>query len=139
MVKKYLDKISGPLLDRIDIQIEVPAVKFDEMNAPSSSETSAEIRKRVNSARSFATARKASLGIDLRYADKKEYCAFSKDAEELLKMAFERLALSARGYDRIVKVARTIADLSLSESVERAHVLEAVQLRSIDRKYFNFL
>ncbi len=138
-VKKYLDKISGPLLDRIDIQIEVPAVKFDEMNAPSSAETSAEIRKRVNLARAFATERKNALGIDLKYADKKEYCAFSKEAENLLKMAFERLTLSARGYDRIVKVARTIADLSLSESVEKAHVLEAVQLRSIDRKYFNFL
>lgn len=135
-VRRYLGKISGPLLDRIDIQIEVPAIKYDEMNSSVSAESSAEIRKRVNAARAFASERRRQA--DPRRADKKESCAFTKEADEMLKTAFEKLSLSARGYDRIVKVARTIADLSLSPTVERAHVLEAVQLRSLDRKYFNF-
>ncbi len=140
-VKKYLDKISGPLLDRIDIQIEVPSVKFEQMNGEGDAETSRVVKARVDAARQFAARRIKSMGLDAntdRYF-KKEYCRFSPSADAVLKNAFDKLALSARGYDRIVRVARTIADLALSETVESEHVFEAVQLRSLDRKYFNFL
>lgn len=136
-VRKYLDKISGPLLDRIDIQIEVPAVKFDEINGKSQAESSDEVRARVNRAREFSRQRIEKMGISEKDAHKKENGNFSTEAEEILKTAFDKLLLSARGYDRIVKVARTIADLAFSYTVERAHVLEAVQLRSLDRKYFS--
>ena len=136
-VRKYLDKISGPLLDRIDIQIEVPAVKFDEINAKSRAESSDEVRARVNRAREFSRQRMEKQGLTEKDAYKKENCSFSSQGEEILKTAFDKLLLSARGYDRIVKVARTIADLALSDTVEREHVLEAVQLRSLDRKYFS--
>ena len=136
-MRKYLDKISGPLLDRIDIQIEVPAVKYDDMNSSTKAESSEVVRQRVNKARAFRLDRIKAIGVDALHEDKKENCAFTKEAEDTMKLAFEKLSLSARGYDRIVKVARTIADLALSPTVERAHVLEAVQLRSLDRKYFN--
>ncbi len=138
-VKKYLDKISGPMLDRIDIQTEVPAIGFDEMNSSVKAESSAEIKKRVNRAREFAAGRIKQLGLENtpERASKKENCCFSYDADEMLKNAFETLALSARGYDRVVRVSRTIADLEGSYSVETDHVFEAIQLRSLDRKYFN--
>ncbi len=140
-VKKYIDKISGPLLDRIDIQIEVPAVKYDEMDSSSKAESSAEVRARINRAREFSVNRIKKLGLenDLYHAYKKENCNFSQDAEAILRLSFEKLALSARGYDRIVRVSRTIADMALSDTVEREHIFEAVQLRSLDRKYFNLL
>ena len=137
MVKKYLDKISGPLLDRIDIQIEVPAMKFNDINSNVPVETSEQIRQRVNTARAFAKKRRERLGLDITRAYKKENCSFTKEADAILEMAFDKLLLSARGYDRIVKIARTIADLSLCENVEKQHILEAVQLRSLDRKYFS--
>lgn len=140
-VRKYLDKISGPLLDRIDIQIEVPAIKFDEMNSSVKAESSAEVRKRVNAARAFSKQRLEKLGLqnDSIHAYKKENCHFTYEADEMLRTAFDKLSLSARGYDRIVRVARTIADLAGSYTVEKAHVFEAIQLRSLDRKYFNVL
>ncbi|MBE6700596.1 MAG: ATP-binding protein [Ruminococcaceae bacterium] len=140
-VKRYIDKISGPLLDRIDIQIEVPAVNFDEMNSSTVLENSEKVRQRVNRARKFSIKRLEKLGIkkDDVHRYKKENCAFSNEAEEVLKTAFEKLSLSARGYDRIVRVARTIADLENSDTVEKRHIFEAVQLRSLDRKYFNIL
>ena len=138
-VKKYLDKISGPMLDRIDIQIEVPAISYDQMNSKTKSETSEVVRSRVNAAREFAAKRLMKLGLenDPVHAGLKENCAFSYEADDVLKIAFEKLSLSARGYDRIVRVARTVADLDGSFSVEKQHVFEAVQLRSLDRKYFN--
>ena len=132
-VRKYLGKISGPLLDRIDIQIEVPALKFDDLNTSGKLETTLEVRKRVNEARAFANERKLKCN-----SDRKEDLLFTKEADEMLKLAFDKLMLSARGYDRIVKVARTVADMSLSNTVEKVHILEAIQLRSLDRKYFNF-
>ena len=133
-VKKYLDKISGPMLDRIDIQIEVPAVSYDQMNSGAKSESSEAVRSRVNAAREFAAKRLIKLGLekDSLHARLKENCAFSYEADEMLKMAFEKLTLSARGYDRIVRVARTVADLDGSFSVEKQHVFEAIQLRSLD-------
>ena len=138
-VKKYLDKISGPMLDRIDIQIEVPAISYDQMNSKTKSETSEVVRSRVNAAREFAAKRLIKLGLenDPVHAGLKENCAFSYEADDVLKVAFDKLSLSARGYDRIVRVARTVADLDGSFSVEKQHVFEAVQLRSLDRKYFN--
>ncbi|MBE6650874.1 MAG: ATP-binding protein [Ruminococcaceae bacterium] len=138
-VKKYLDKISGPMLDRIDIQIEVPAVSYDQMNSGAKLESSEAVRSRVNAAREFAAKRLIKLGLekDPLHARLKENCAFSYEADEMLKMAFEKLTLSARGYDRIVRVARTVADLDRSFSVEKQHVFEAIQLRSLDRKYFD--
>lgn len=138
-VKRYLDKISGPLLDRIDIQIEVPAIKFDQMNSGEKAESSATVRERVNRAREFSADRISKMGLknSVSQAYKKENCCFSHEADEVLKNAYEKLMLSARGYDRIVRVARTIADLAHSYSVEKEHVFEAVQLRSLDRKYFN--
>ncbi len=138
-VKKYLGKISGPMLDRIDVQVEVPAIPFDEMNSSVKAESSAAVKERVNRAREFARRRLASLGLenDPYRAGKKENCGFTYEADEMLRKAFDELSLSARGYDRIVKVARTVADLSESYSVEVGHVFEAMQLRSLDKKYFN--
>ncbi len=132
-VRKYLGKISGPLLDRIDIQIEVPALKFDDLNTTGKLETTLEVRKRVNEARQFTLERRKKCN-----SENKEALFFTKEADELLKLVFDKLTLSARGYDRIVKVARTVADLSLSKTVEKSHLLEAIQFRSLDRKYFNF-
>lgn len=137
-VKRYLDKVSGPMLDRIDIHIEVPAVKFEEMNSGVKSESSAAVRQRVNKAREFTVKRLKEMGLESNSfaANKKENCCFSYKADEILKYAFEQLNLSARGYDKIVKLARTIADMEGSYSVEENHVFEAIQLRSLDRKYF---
>ncbi|MEA4831356.1 MAG: YifB family Mg chelatase-like AAA ATPase [Oscillospiraceae bacterium] len=139
-VEKYLSKISGPLLDRIDIQIEVPAVSFDEITAPVSSESSFEIRKRVEKAREIAAERYKEIGVFanglLGPSHAKKYCNYSEAAKNVLETAFERLNLSARGYDRILRVSRTIADLEGEDMIGSDHVLEAVQLRSLDRKYF---
>lgn len=138
-VHRYVSKISGPLLDRIDIQIEVPAISYDEMSNPERAESSAEVKARVNEARAFRRQRIEKLGIPYGSADadKKENCALSPEAEEVLKRAFETLSLSARGFMRTVSVARTIADLDKSESVMPVHVYEAIRLRQLDRKYFS--
>lgn len=139
-IKKYLSKISGPLLDRIDIQIEVPAVKFDDISSDSASESSEAILKRVIAARAFAAERYRDEGIkansQLSPSQIRKYCVMTEDAKVLLRAAFERMNLSARGYNRILRVARTVADLELSSNIEAKHVAMAVQLRSLDRKYF---
>ena len=133
-VQNYVNRISGPLLDRIDIIIEVPAVKFEELRARRPGETSAAIRERVNAARAvqqkrFAgtgTVSNAHMGPDqLRTA-----CALSNECAALMKEAFEALGLTARSYDRILKVARTIADLEGAETIGPNHLLEAVQYRT---------
>ena len=149
-VQKYLDRISGPLLDRIDIQIELPAVTFEEMRGVSDrkEEYSADIRARVNRARAFGKERFARLAekagtsgeflsnAALTPAEIRTQCALDAEAETIFRAAFEKLGLSARGHDRILRVARTIADLAGSENITAVHIAEAIQLRSLDRKYW---
>jgi len=140
-IDRYLSKISGPLLDRIDIQIEVPAISFEEMTNKAPGESSEEIRKRVDKARALASERYKEYGVAfngaLTPALLKKFCVYTDGAKMLLQAAFEKLNLSARGYDRILRVARTIADLDGSEVINEIHISEAVQLRSLDRKYFS--
>ncbi len=140
-IRKYLSRISGPLLDRIDIQIEMPSLSYEEISSDAAtSETSAEIRKRVNAARDFARQRYKKVKINsnsaLTSAEIRKYCPLDDGAKALLKKAFDALGLSARGYDRILRVARTIADLDKSETISAAHIAEAIQFRSLDRKYW---
>ncbi len=139
VVQRYLAKISGPLLDRIDLHVEVTPVSFDQMTANRPAETSATIRERVIKARDIQTERFADHeGI---YSNAmmpsqvvKEVCQISEPGRALLKTAMERLGLSARAYDRILKVSRTIADLSASEEIKIEHLAEAIQYRSLDRE-----
>jgi magnesium chelatase family protein len=142
-VKRYLDRVSGPLLDRIDIQIELGPVSFDDMHAGGEEgEHSSEIRARVNRARAFAASR-FGAGSDhffnaaLSPAEVRTHCALDEEAEALLRGAFERLGLTARGHDRVLRVARTIADLAESPTIRREHIAEAISYRSLDRKYWN--
>ena len=140
-IKKYLSKISGPLLDRIDIQIELPALEFSELSKKEDSETSAEIRKRVSAARKAAMARFEGSEIvknaDMTTRHIRRWCQLDLAGERLLKAAFDSMGMSARAYDRILRVARTIADLAGSENITAEHIAEALQLRSLDRKYWN--
>ncbi|MBQ9544120.1 MAG: YifB family Mg chelatase-like AAA ATPase [Clostridia bacterium] len=139
-VRKYLSRISGPLLDRIDIQIEVPAVDFEQLNDTSPAESSAEVRKRVNAARKIAVERYKELGIGsngaLNGTLTRRFCVPDQAAAGTLETAFRTLGLSARGYDRILRLSRTIADLEGDQMIGEDHVMEAIQLRSLDRKYF---
>lgn len=143
-IRKYLSRISGPLLDRMDIQLEVPPVDFDALGSSTKTEeTSETVRARVNAARKFASERAVKAGTPLRRnADltTKEiecYCVLEEDARALLKAAFERLGMSARGYDKVLRLSRTIADLDASETIGANHIAEAIKLRSLDKKYFN--
>lgn len=139
-IARYVGKISGPLLDRIDIHIEVPAVEYDELSSDEKSESSAQIKSRVDKARKIQTKRFAGTGIfsnsQMTSAMIREYCKLSIDAHKMLKNAFESIGLSARAHDRILKVARTIADLDGMEQIEFKHIAEAIQYRSLDRKYW---
>ncbi len=141
MRKRYMDKVSGPVLDRIDIHIEVAPVDYEQLSCKTPEESSDDIRKRVNRAREIQQKRFAGTDIscNAKMSPKmtKEYCVLSDDANRLLKMSFERLALSARAYDKILRMARTIADLDESENIELNHISEALQYRSLDRKYWN--
>lgn len=140
-VSKYLNQVSGPLLDRMDLHVEVPPVDFEALSAKSKSESSADIRARVNAARKIQHQRYSGSGITcnarLTTSMLKEYCALSDTANSLLKNAFDSMALSGRAYDRILKVSRTIADLAGSERIDAEHVAEAIQFRSLDRKYWH--
>ncbi len=147
-IKTYMSKISGPLLDRIDIQVEVSSLTYDELSVPSGGETSAEIRARVNRARKFARQRCMAAvaedsdiqmiykNSDMSTKHLAKFCKLDDDAAELLRSAYDKMGLSARGYDRLLRVARTIADLAESENITRLHIAEAIQLRTLDRKYF---
>jgi magnesium chelatase family protein len=135
-IQHYLGKISGPLLDRIDIHVEVPAVPFQELRSNAPTESSAEIRARVERARATQTARGWCNARMPSRAIRKQ-CALDASGERTLEMAVRRMGLSARAHDRILKVARTIADLGESPNVSAKHVAEAVQYRSLDRNYWN--
>ncbi|MDE7454400.1 MAG: YifB family Mg chelatase-like AAA ATPase, partial [Clostridia bacterium] len=138
-IHRYLSKLSGPLLDRIDIHIEVDNVTYDDLQIDTLAEPSESIRKRVNVAREIQLARLAPSGrrcnAQMTSADIKKYCKLSNESIELVKESFERLNLSARAYNRILKVARTIADLDGSENITVRHVAESLQYRALDRKY----
>ena len=141
-IREYLQRISGPLLDRIDIQIEVPPLSYEELSGTRPSESSADIRKRVVEARRLAGNRYAENGekifsnASLSSRQIRKYCSLSSDAERLLRNAFDKMGLSGRGYDRRLRLSRTIADLDKSEPIQVNHIAEAIQLRSLDRKYW---
>jgi magnesium chelatase family protein len=142
MIQRYVSKISGPLLDRIDIHIEVPAVKYKELRAPAPSEDSAAVRQRVIDARNRQTERyradkKTYSNAQMLPKMIRKYCAITSDGEKLLENAITRLGLSARAHDRILKVARTIADLDAAENIEPRHLSEAIQYRTLDRSYWS--
>lgn len=138
VVQRYLSKISGPLLDRIDLHVEVTPISFDEMTANRKSETSEQIRERVVRARdiqAFRFKEQASVYCNAMMPSNmvKDICDINDAGRSLLKVAMERLGLSARAYDRILKVSRTVADLSGSEEIKVEHLSEAIQYRSLDR------
>ncbi len=139
-VQRYLNKVSGPLLDRIDLHIEVPPVEFEQLASREKAESSAAIRQRVNAARAIQQRRFAGTGITsnarIPTSLLKEFCPLTEGANALLKGAFERMGLSARAYDRLLKVARTIADLAGCDTIDTPHIAEAIQYRSLDRKYW---
>lgn len=142
-VSRYLSRVSGPLLDRIDLHIEVPPVEFDQLSASGSEEPSAAIQQRVERARALQRERyrnhqtsPAACNAKILPELLKAACPMTESARRLLKLSFEKLGLSARAYDRILKVARTIADLDQEEIIQSGHMAEAVQYRSLDRKYW---
>ena len=148
-IKRYLSQISGPLLDRIDIQIEVPSVSFEDMNRNIPSEPSESIRERVAKARKFAldrfeaASKEANSDVPMIYKNSemgqrhiRRFCELDDAASRLLAAAYERLSLSARGYDRLIRVSRTIADLDASEVIKENHVAEAIRYRTLDKKYW---
>ena len=138
-IQNYLGRVSGPLLDRIDLHIEVPQVKFREIAGEQNGESSAAIRDRVVSARNRQQARfkekpKITCNARMGTRELKQFCALDEPTKELLKFAMADLNLSARAYDRILKVARTIADLAGAENIASEHISEAIQYRSLDRQ-----
>jgi magnesium chelatase family protein len=139
MVQRYLSKISGPLMDRIDLHVEVVPVSFDEMVANRKTETSAEIRSRVVRAREIQAERfrnEEAIYCNAMMPSNmvKDVCYVDDAGRGLLKNAMERVGLSGRAYDRILKVSRTVADLSGSEEIKAEHLAEAIQYRSLDRE-----
>lgn len=139
-IKKYMGRISGPLLDRIDIHLEVSSVKYEKLNCKTQVESSEEIRKRVNNARLIQKERYKEYGIysnsELSPKLIERYCKLNSQSSKLLENSFEKLGLSARAYGRILKVARTIADLEGEEEIQTNHLAEAIQYRNLDRKYW---
>jgi magnesium chelatase family protein len=135
-IQHYLGKISGPLLDRIDIHVEIPSVPFKELRGDTSAESSAEIRARVERSRTVQHAR-GFYNSRMPASDIRKVCALDDAGERTLEMAVRRMGLSARAHDRILKVARTVADLDHSLNVSAKHLAEAVQYRSLDRHYWS--
>lgn len=143
MINKYMEKISGPLLDRIDIQIEVGSVKYQKLKNDKKEENSEKIKERVNKARQIQYSRYQQEGIytNSQLTPKliEKYCRLDVQCQNLLENAFNKLGLSARAYSRILKVARTIADLEEKENIEIKHIAEAIQYRNLDKKYWKNL
>jgi len=137
-VKKYLGRLSGPLLDRIDLHVDVPPVAYRELASTSEEETSSQIQVRVNAARSLQQQRYTGEGLfcnaHMLPKHVQAHCQLDTNGRQLLAAAMSRLGLSARGYNRILKVARTIADLAGVEAIALEHVAEAIQYRSLDRE-----
>ena len=135
-VEKYVSKISGPLLDRMDLHVNVPSVEFEAMRRREKAESSAAVRERVNAAREIQKQRFAASSVTcnahMSAAMVGEVCKLDKAGEALLKSAFDRLGLTARSHDRLLRVARTIADLDGSETIESIHLAEAIQYRNSD-------
>ena len=140
MIQKYMSRISGPLLDRIDIQVEVSPVKYEKLQNEKEIERSETIKKRVDKARKMQLERYKDLNIfsNSQLTPKliEKYCKLNNKSKKILEKAFNNLGFSARAYGRILKVARTIADLEQKENIEESHILEAIQYRSLDKKYF---
>jgi len=137
-IERYMGRISGPLLDRIDLHIEVPAVPFQELSAGADGSSSASMREQVNRARAvqrerFGTASQRSNGR-MTSRQLRRYCTLDTEGKGMLKNAMEALGLSARAHDRILRMARTIADLEGTDDIRSAHVAEAISYRSLDRK-----
>ncbi len=143
MIQRYMQKISGPLMDRIDIHIDVPAVNYKEMRSASEPEGSGQIRQRVLRAREIQLRRFASAPRHRIYSNAqmtsrhiRTFCELSPDCERLLKRAMTQQGLTARAHDRILKVARTVADLEGSAQIEPKHIAEAIQYRTLDRTFW---
>ncbi len=153
MIQRYVSKVSGPLLDRIDIHIEVPAVEYKELRGGAAAEGSVEIRERVLAARKRqherfgeaaertkgsgkAASRRVFANAQMNTQQIRAFCVLGTDAERMLERAMQQQGLSARAHDRILKVARTIADLEGAENVEVKHIAEAIQYRTLDRSYW---
>src|SRR5262249_28877312 len=137
LIDRYLGRISGPLLDRIDLHIEVPAVPFEELSGTMDGTPSAAMREQVLHARQKQRERfgeKPQLNGRMTSRQVRKYCRLAPDAQSLLKTAMESLGLSARAHDRILRVARTIADIGSAENVESSHIMEAINYRTLDRK-----
>lgn len=139
VVHRYLSRMSGPILDRIDLHIEVDAVNYEDLSGYELEESSEKIKERVNRARKIQLERFKGQNIysNAKMTEKefKKFCSLDKECSDLIEIAFKKLNLSARAYNRILKVARTIADLDGSEKIEKAHIMEAIQYRSLDKKY----
>lgn len=140
-IHKYLSKISGPIMDRIDIQVEVDSVSYKDLNKDQKEECSADIKKRVDKARNIQLERfknsKTFSNAKMSVPQTKKFCQLSKECQNLMEQAFNSLKLSARAHDRILRVARTIADLEGEENILPQHIAEAISYRSLDRKYWN--
>ena len=140
-VHKYLNRISGPLLDRLDIHVEVPPVDYKSLSGSAKTETSAEIRERVNRARKLQIERYKGTGITcnarLTAPMLRKYCVMTDEAAQYLSQSFDQLGLSARAYDRILKVARTLADLAGEEKIDKSKIFSAIRFRTLDRKYWS--
>ncbi|HEX3019813.1 MAG TPA: YifB family Mg chelatase-like AAA ATPase [Chitinispirillaceae bacterium] len=138
-IQKYMARISGPLLDRIDIHVEVPALSYDELSRKTPGQDSASLREKVSLARQtqlkrFKTDKRLYCNAHMESRHIRKYCDLTEECQGLLRNAIEKLGLSARAYDRILKVARTVADIDGKETIEAAHISEAIQYRSLDRK-----
>lgn len=140
-IHRYLRKISGPLLDRIDIHVEVKRTKYDKLISRTETETSLEIQKRVNLARKIQRERYKKYNIysnsELSTQMIEKFCKLDERSEKVLQTSFEKLKLSVRAYEKILKIARTIADLEQKENIQYKHIAEAIQYRSLDRRYDN--